>query len=73
MQDGRDNRVFVDEDGKHWLTDGNGNLVKDEFGNNIPPTQMTKTQTSSGFTTYDTSQGHCPFCGRLTCRGSCFK
>lgn len=27
----------------------------------------------SGFTTYDTSHGHCAFCGSLTCNGSCFR
>lgn len=25
------------------------------------------------FTVYDDSEGHCPLCGRLTCRGGCFK
>jgi len=27
----------------------------------------------SGFTTYDSSQGHCGLCGRLGCNGKCFK
>lgn len=29
--------------------------------------------TSSGFTTYDTSGGHCAFCGRRGCGGSCMQ
>lgn len=27
----------------------------------------------SGFTTFDTSHGHCGLCGALGCHGSCFK
>lgn len=30
-------------------------------------------ENSSGFTTYDTSHGHCGLCGRLSCNGGCFK
>jgi hypothetical protein len=28
---------------------------------------------NDGFTTYDTSNGHCGLCGSLRCRGNCFK
>ena len=30
-----------------------------------------QSRASSGFITYDTSGGHCTFCGRLECKGTC--
>jgi hypothetical protein len=57
--------IYYDE----W---GNG-YVLDEEGNKRPPIQTGKTETHSGFTIYDSSDGHCSLCGRLTCNGSCFK
>lgn len=30
-------------------------------------------EAASGFGLYDDSHGHCALCGRLTCRGGCFK
>ncbi len=72
MKDSRDNRIFTDENGKQWLTNENGELLKDEKGNNIPP-QNSKSYKSSGFTFFETSQGHCGLCGRLSCNGNCFK
>jgi hypothetical protein len=47
--------------------------VLDEAGNHLPPLQTTKTEIHSGFTIYDTTQGHCGLCGKLTCNGGCFK
>ena len=73
MKDERDNRITTDDNGNEWLTDENGNLLKDENGNNIPPSRTSKSYKNSGFTTYDSSQGHCPLCGSLYCRGNCFK
>lgn len=37
------------------------------------PVQTKRKLVSDGFTHYDTSGGYCAFCGRLTCRGTCFK
>lgn len=49
--------------------------VLDEMGNHMPPMQAAPLpkKNASDWTEYDTSQGHCGLCGRLTCRGSCFK
>lgn len=38
-----------------------------------PRMQIGPIRDNSGFTTYDTSAGHCGLCGSLTCRGQCFK
>lgn len=73
MEDPRDNRVHTDDNGDRWLTGENGKLLKDENGNNIPPNKARVIGTSSGWTDYDTSQGHCGLCGKLSCRGNCFK
>jgi len=73
MQDGRDIRYSTDEDGRHWLIDTEGKPVCDDRGNRIPGPAQVIPDPISGFTTYDISQGHCCFCGRLTCNGSCFK
>jgi hypothetical protein len=58
-------------------TDENGNeYVLDEVGNKMPPLQSGKfipaSKENSGFSHYD-SPDHCWFCGKLTCRGNCFK
>ena len=61
-----------DEDGRFWLVDDKGRFVTDERGQRIPgPAQ--RNLPLSGFTSYDTSQGHCGLCGSLTCSGTCFK
>lgn len=73
MQDRRDNKIYTDENGQRWLTDGNGNVLTDEYGNKIPPRQALKNSAEGEFTTYDTSQGHCALCGRMGCHGGCFK
>lgn len=73
MEDSRDNRIFTDENGDRWLTDGNGNLLTDQHGRNIPPTQSQKNSKPGEFTTYDTSRGHCGLCGSIYCNGGCFK
>lgn len=66
-------KIYMDDSGKRWLTDDSGKLLKDENGDNIPTSQSLKNSKDGEFTTYDDSQGHCPLCGRLTCRGNCFK
>jgi hypothetical protein len=66
MNDPRDNRIYQDENGNKWLTDENGKILTDESGNKIPPQNSSR----EGWG-YDTSQGHCFSCGRLTCRGGC--
>lgn len=58
-------KIYLDENGNEY--------VLDEVGNKIPPIKTQKKYTTSGFTFYDDSQGHCCFCGRLTCKGNCFK
>ncbi len=73
MKDPRDNKISIDENGDRWLIGENGKFLKDEFGNKIPPSQSNKTSKDGEFTVYDSSQGHCSLCGRLTCRGGCFK
>ncbi len=72
-QDDRDKRTHTDENGNEWLTDSEGNLLTDEQGNNIVPTQSKRNSKEGEFTTYDMSKGHCGLCGRLTCTGTCFK
>jgi len=57
--------VYHDEGGKPY--------VLDEAGNKRPPMHAEPIKSNSGFTTYDSSQGHCELCGSLTCRGGCFK
>jgi hypothetical protein len=71
--DDRDIRTRTDGDGRTWLIDKDGEYVKDEKGNKIPPMQLENDNKTAGFTTYDMSQGHCGLCGSLTCRGGCFK
>lgn len=66
-------RIYIDDDGKQWLTDDNGTLLKDDFGNKIAPTQSTNRKMVNGFTIYDTTQGHCALCGKINCHGNCFK
>jgi hypothetical protein len=56
----------------HWDNFGE-EYVLDEAGNRRVPILTSKKYTSSGFTSYDTSQGHCGLCGSLTCNGRCFK
>lgn len=59
-------KVYTDKDGKEYAIDAEGN--------HIPPMQLrTPKETSSGWDIYDTSQGHCAFCGRLSCRGYCMQ
>ena len=67
------NRVETDESGNEYLVDENGQPIYDEQGNRIPPTKTSKSYRSSGFLVFDTSQGHCGLCGKLTCNGNCFK
>jgi hypothetical protein len=73
MRDGRDQGCRVDENGDSWVTDSAGNDVRDASGDRIPGPAEKIPDPISGFTTYDTSRGHCGLCGSLTCRGQCFK
>ena len=57
--------VYTDEWGEEY--------VLDEQGHKRTPMVTKKSVDNSGFTTYDSSHGHCCFCGRLTCNGTCFK
>lgn len=66
-------RVHTDENGKRWLLDANGAVVLDERGQPVPAMYSLPASTASGWTVYDTTQGHCALCGRLTCRGECFR
>ena len=73
-QDLRDLNTYTNENGKTWLKGEDGKLLKDDRGRNIPSSKGNKNHDDgSGFTTYDTSQGHCGLCGDLYCRGGCFK
>ena len=69
--DPRDVRFTTDESGNTWLTDADGRPVYDGRGHQLPGPP--EARTSSGFTTYDTSRGHCGLCGSLTCSGNCFR
>lgn len=62
-RDGED--ILHDEFGEEYVLDANGNRRT--------PRTTGKKDTSSGFTTYDTSGGHCGLCGRIDCNGGCFK
>jgi hypothetical protein len=54
-----------DKDGRLYIVDSDGNKYI--------PEQVQPIGESSGWMEYDTSQGHCGLCGRLTCRGFCTK
>ena len=56
--------VYTDKDGREYCLD--------EQGNKIPPMQS-RIIKSGDFAPYDSSQGHCAFCGSLTCRGNCIQ
>ena len=49
--------------------------VYDSEGNprRVLKEQSPHSEKSSGFTTYDTSHGHCGLCGSISCNGRCFK
>lgn len=66
-------RIYTDDSGKQWLIDENGNYLRDERGEKIPPMYARRIDKKDEFCRYDDSQGHCAFCGKLTCNGSCFK
>lgn len=68
--DDRDKRIRLDENNNEYLTDKDGNPLKDERGNNITPSKTSK-KTDDG--AYDMSKGHCGLCGKLSCNGNCFK
>lgn len=60
----------------YYEKDSGKPYVLDELGNHIPPMQLiekTDKSITPGWDMYDTSQGHCAFCGKLVCKGYCFK
>tara|TARA_R110000824_G_scaffold15595_1_gene65442 strand:- start:2048 stop:2275 length:228 start_codon:yes stop_codon:yes gene_type:complete len=63
-------KIFTDDNGVEHYQDSEGNV---HYG--MPPLATSKSTKSgeNGWTIYDSSQGHCSFCGRLQCGGSCFK
>jgi len=71
--DPRDQNWTSDEYGDTWLIGGDGQYVRDADGSRIPGPAAKNPDDGSGFSTYDSSRGHCSLCGRLTCRGECFK
>jgi hypothetical protein len=58
-----------------WLDGNFHKILYDEHG--IPVKVLkeytTKVDKSSGFTTYDTTYGHCALCGSIICKGNCFR
>ena len=57
-------QIYHDENGVEY--------VLDDQGNKRPPMRTEKVVgVFSGWTEYDSSQGHCGLCGMLTCRGYC--
>lgn len=56
-----------DDDFYEFAYDENGYPLK------IIKKQSPHSEVNSGFTTYDTSHGHCGLCGSITCNGNCFK
>lgn len=65
---------YKNSGGEHVYTDEGGEeYVLDEDGLRRPPMQSgQRTISESGFHVYE-SPDHCGLCGRLTCRGQCFK
>jgi hypothetical protein len=55
----------------HHDKDGNEYVLTAE-GQRRPPMQAAPVSTD-GFKHYDESAGHCGLCGRLDCRGNCFR
>jgi hypothetical protein len=66
MIDGRDKKYTHDEWGETWLVDSTGAYLKVD-GKKVPGPAA-----RDGFG-YDTSRGHCYFCGKIICGGRCFR
>ena len=56
--------IHIDEFGKEYVLDEDGNRQVPMRSRIVKP---------GGYAPYDDSEGHCPLCGRLTCRGRCVK
>ena len=56
-----------DSDFYEYVYDNDGKAVL------IKKHQISKSEKLSGFTTYDSSHGHCGLCGELGCNGRCFR
>ena len=50
----------------HYYINGEGAKIK------VKPIQSTERKVSNGFHYYDET-GYCSLCGRIDCRGGCFK
>ena len=68
MEDDRDKRVFVDENGVEHYMDSSGVV---HYG--MPSLTSKRNSKKGEFVTYDSSKGHCGLCGSINCRGGCFK
>jgi len=68
-------KMYINNLGEQVYQDENGDeYILDELGNRRPPMLTGKIEIpNEPFRTYDSSKGHCTFCGRLDCNGSCFK
>ena len=66
-------RVYTDESGKRWLLDEHGQRVLDERDQPVPAMYSPIISKPGEFIIHDDTQGHCSFCGRLTCGGECFR
>lgn len=60
-------RDDYDEQYYEYVTDSEGNSVR-RLKESAP-----KEKTSSEWTTYDTSHGHCGLCGSISCNYNCIK
>ena len=60
-----DDNVLYDEYGQKYCLDNKGNKIY--------TIKSDKIEDDSGFTTYDSSSGHCGMCGSISCNGRCFK
>lgn len=59
--------IYHDENGDEYTLDSDGNRQVPMTSKKLPRKE------EGGWEWYDDSQGHCSFCGKLTCNGRCFK
>lgn len=63
----------MDECKQIVVDDDDHEVEVDAKGRTRPAMQLKHSKQASGFTYFDSDQGHCCFCGSLTCNGGCFK
>jgi len=74
MGHGQYRKTYIDRrTGRRGACDSEGNPMKYPDGTPVPAQQSERVTQEGEFTLYDDSEGHCCFCGRLSCRGRCFK